>query len=73
MRQKANGIDIKLVRETISKMVTFEQRPEKDEGGSHTATWGQSFLEENTKCKGSEMGSVCCDQRQRPLQLVQNE
>lgn len=53
-----------MVRENFSK-VTFEQRLEEGKGVSHIAFWGQSLLgKENSKNKkGSEMGSVCCDQR----------
>lgn len=54
----------RLVGESFSKNITFEQIPEEGEGVSHAAIWEQSFLgKENSQCKGSEMGSVCCDQR----------
>ena len=47
-----------MVREALSKAVSFEQRPEGREKESSIYVWGKSLPgKENSKCKGPEMGT----------------
>ena len=47
-----------MVREGLTKKVTFEQRP-RDEEARHVNAWGFSFLgRETSRCKGPEV-EVC--------------
>lgn len=64
----------RLVGESFSKNITFEQIPEEGEGVSHAAIWEQSFLgKENSNAKALKWEVSAVIKEQVFVSLEQNE